>query len=55
MKPTEKLLHNLYDHCVGSGNPTLDLVERGIFPANWVSRFLALVKRASSVWKDEEY
>jgi hypothetical protein len=53
MESHEQLRANLFEHCLGAGNPSTELLERGTFPANWVSRYVALVERASHVWRDQ--
>ena len=44
-EPNEQLKWKIFEHCLGAGNPTFELVERGSFPANWVSRYGSLVEK----------
>jgi len=48
----QSLARNLYDHCLGSGDPTGDLISRGKFPNNWVSQYRSLVNKVKNVWGD---
>ena len=52
MNPDDQLLANIVEHCFGSGEPSVSLLNRGAFPANWVSRYLSLLEKASHVWKE---
>jgi len=47
------LTEKLYDHCLGSGDPTLDLVSSGIVSTKWVENYLLLLSEASSTWSEE--
>jgi hypothetical protein len=50
MNSEEQLKQNIFEHCLGKGNPTIELVERGSFPPNWVSHYVSLVEKATNVW-----
>ena len=54
MSPDEQLKENIFEHCLGKGNPSGELVVTGSFPANWVSRYVSLVEKATNVWSDRE-
>lgn len=48
----QELAENLVAHVLDSG-VSQSLIDQGRFPANWVTRYLALVERATNVWRDE--
>jgi len=52
MNSDEQLKENIFEHCLGKGNPSTELLERGSFPPNWVSRYASLVEKATHVWVD---
>ena len=43
----------LYDHCLGTGDPSEYLLSNGQFPAGWVRRFDELLETAKSRWAGE--
>jgi hypothetical protein len=43
----------LYDHCLGSGDPSGHLLSTGQFPPGWVRRFDELLEAAKSRWSGE--
>lgn len=49
---TERLIENLVAH-VFDGDVSSSLLEHGSFPPNWVSRYVALLERASNVFRDQ--
>lgn len=53
MDSHDALLSNLVDHCVGAGNPSMALLSEGKLPKTWASKYLALLDRASNVWRSE--
>ncbi|MEQ9076582.1 MAG: hypothetical protein RLP09_22180 [Sandaracinaceae bacterium] len=48
-----QLLESLSAHVFGESAPSTRLLEDGVFPANWVTRYEALVESASHVWASE--
>ncbi|MDD9942871.1 MAG: hypothetical protein OXU20_17655 [Myxococcales bacterium] len=44
---------NLWDHVFGAPDPSRHLLDEGRFPANWVSRYRALVESATNAWGAE--
>ena len=53
MESHDQLKANIFEHCLGTGNPSAELLERGTFPANWVSRYVALIESATRVWREQ--
>ncbi len=43
----------LYDHCLGSADPSGHLVDTGSFPPGWVQRFDELLAEAKDRWGSE--
>ncbi|WP_422929092.1 hypothetical protein [Singulisphaera sp. PoT] len=43
----------LYDHCLGSGDPSGHLLDAGTFPPGWVRRFDELLSEARARWGAE--
>jgi len=41
------------EHCFGAGEPSLELLNRGSFPENWVSRYVSLLDKVTHVWNEE--
>lgn len=50
----EQLIQNMYDHCLGSGDPTQDLIGLGVIDDDWISRYLRMLELASDLWENEE-
>lgn len=52
-KMTDTSLKNLVAevlaHCVGSNQPSSDLMDRGRFPKNWVGKYAALLERCETM------
>jgi hypothetical protein len=53
MGSNEQLKTNIFEHCLGAGNPSTELLEQGTFPPNWVSRYVALLESATNVWRGQ--
>jgi hypothetical protein len=43
----------LYDHCLGTGDPSAYLLDHGQFPPGWVRRFDELLAAVTSQWGGE--
>jgi len=54
MNSEEQLKEIIFEHCLGKGSPSTELLERGSFPPNWVTRYISLVERATKVWGDKK-
>ena len=53
MNPHEQLKENIFELCLGKDNPSAELLEHGSFPANWVTRYVSLVEKATHVWAEQ--
>lgn len=51
---SQSLRQQLVEHVLGAKGPSQALLEHGVFPANWVAQYLALLEKASSLWKETD-
>lgn len=50
MNKSQDIEDKIYDHCFGAGEVSNSLVNEGMFPENWVARYLSLLESADSIW-----
>jgi hypothetical protein len=49
----EPIEQRIYDHCLGTGDPSGHLIDNGAFPPGWVQRFDELLAEAKARWGSE--
>ncbi|WP_165076090.1 hypothetical protein, partial [Paludisphaera rhizosphaerae] len=49
----EPIERRIYDHCLGTGDPSGHLIDHGSFPPGWVGKFDELLAEAKARWGSE--